>query len=72
MSSSKKGSNTLCVVSFLFILLGIGLYCVFKPPPLQETVKDDPEERIRTSIADLGARGEGMPGAEDNIELINA
>jgi hypothetical protein len=73
MPSSKKGSNTLCVVSFLIVLLGIGLYCVFKPPPLQEPIQLASEEQIRTSIEDSSPQTNnrrGLPSPEDNIELI--
>ncbi len=76
MTSTKKGGNTLCVVSFLIVLLGIGLYCVFKPPQFQEKKVSPPETHIRTPLEDSRTpfipKGEaGLPVADDNIELIN-
>ncbi len=70
MPSLKKRTNTLCVVSFLIILLGIGLYCIFKPPTPPEHVQTLPESQIRTSIDNLiPPRNPSL--SDDNIELID-
>ncbi len=74
MPSLKKKTNTLCVVSFLIVLLGIGLYCIFKPPTPQEYIQTPSESQIRTSIENLtphtnNIRGPSLPN--DNIELID-
>ena len=74
MPSSKKGTNTLCVVSFLIVLLGIGLYCIFKPQTPKEYIQIPSESQIRTSIENLtphtnDIREPSLP--DDNIELID-
>lgn len=77
MPSLKKKTNTLCVVSFLIILLGIGLYCIFKPPTPKEYIqspfgapRSGSESQIRTSIENLTPpRNPSLP--DDNIELID-
>ena len=74
MPSSKKGTNTLCVVSFLIVLLGIGLYCIFKSPVSQEQIQIPSEAQIRTSIEDLSSPSNNFKELsipDDNIELIN-
>ena len=75
MPSSKKGTNTLCVVSFLIVLLGIGLYCIFKPQVPQEQIQIPSEAQIQTSIEDLSPHSNNFKDLslpDDNIELINA
>ena len=74
MPSRKKGTNTLCVVSFLIVLLGIGLYCIFKPPEPQEQIQIPSETQIRTSIEDLSPPANNFKELslpDDNIELID-
>ena len=83
MPSSGKRTNTLCVISFLIVILGIGLYCIFKPPSQQEQIQTLPESQIRTSIEDLTPRynnikdpplrgaPQGLSNKDDYIELIN-
>ena len=74
MPSYKKGGNTLCVVSFLIVLLGIGLYCIFKPPKSQEQIQMPSEPQIRTSIEDLNPPANNfkeLSVPDDNIELID-
>lgn len=73
---SKKGTNTLCVVSFLIVLLGIGLYCIFKlPPPTTEHIQTLPGSQIRTLTEDLtphtnnAVKDQSL--GDDNIELID-
>ena len=77
MTSYKKRGNTLCIVSFLIVLLGIGIYCIFKPPLPKEQIQIRPEEQIRTSIEDINPptsnfRGEVASLPDDNMELIDA
>ena len=73
MLSQKKKTNTLCVVSFLIVLLGIGLYCIFKPPTPPEHIQTPPESQIRTSIENLTHHTNNIrePVPSDNIELID-
>ena len=68
----KKMTKSLCVVSFLIILLGIGLYCIFKPPPSKEYIQPIPlGSNIRTVITPTNnIREPSVP--DDNIELIDA
>ena len=72
MPSLKKKTNTLCVVSFLIVLLGIGLYCIFKPPSSKEYIQPSPfGSQIRTVITPTNnIREPSVP--DDNIELIDA
>ncbi len=81
MPSPKTKVNTLCIVSFLIVLLGLGLFCIFKPPTPQENIQTLSESQIRTPLEDFA-----MPTAnnnnnirairstlpDDNIELIDA
>ena len=80
MPSPKTKVNTLCIVSFLIVLLGLGLFCIFKPPTPQENIQTLSESQIRTPLEDFA-----MPTAnnnniraisptlpDDNIELIEA
>ena len=75
MPSSGKRTNTLCIISFLIVLLGIGLYCIFKSPAQQEQIQIPPESQIRTSIEDLIHHSNNfkdpLSNKDDNIELIN-
>ena len=75
MTSSGKRTNTLCVISFIIVLLGIGLYCIFKPPAQQEQIQRPSESQIRTSIEDLTPHSNNLKDPlsrkDDNIELIN-
>ena len=72
---TKKKTNTLCVVSFLIVLLGLGLYCIFKLPPSQERIQTLPESQIRTLTEDLTPHTnnaiKGSSLGDDNIELID-
>ena len=80
MPSLKKKTNTLCVVSFLIVLLGIGLYCIFKPATPKEYIQTNPfgaprsgsESHIRTSIPHTNTNNIREPALpDDNIELID-
>ena len=72
MPSQKKKTNTLCVVNFIIFILGIGLYCIFKPPPSKEYIQPIPlGSNIRTVITPTNnIREPSVP--DDNIELIDA
>ena len=72
MPPLKKKTNTLCVVSFLIVLLGIGLYCIFKPPTPKEYIQPPSESQIRTSIENLNDIKEPSLPDDNNIELIDS
>jgi len=80
MNPPKTKVNTLCVVSFLIVLLGLGLYCIFEPPTPQENIQTLSGSQIRTPLEDFtppnpqNNRGVGsrLTVADDNIELIEA
>ena len=80
MPSSKTKVNTLCIVSFLIVLLGLGLFCIFKPPTPQENIQTLSESQIRTPLEDFAMptannnniRAIGSTLPDDNIELIEA
>ena len=78
MPSPKTKVNTLCIVSFLIVLLGLGLFCIFKPPTPQENIQTLAESQIRTPLEDFAIpttnnnniRSVGPTLPDDNIELI--
>ena len=75
MPSPKTKVNTLCIVSFLIVLLGLGLFCIFKPPTPQENIQTLAESQIRTPLEDFGMPANNMKAPspnfpDDNIELI--
>ena len=77
MAPPKTKINTLCVVSFLIVLLGLGLFCIFKPPAPQETIPTLKESQIRTPLEDsaMAANNNTIKAVspnfpDDNIELI--
>ncbi len=79
MPSPKTKVNTLCIVSFLIVLLGLGLFCIFKPPTPQENIQTLSESQIRTPLEDFAMptannniRAIGPTLKDDNIELIEA
>ena len=80
MAPPKTKINTLCVVSFLIVLLGLGLFCIFKPPTPQETIQTISESQIRTPLEDFAMptannnniRAIGSTLPDDNIEIIEA
>ena len=77
MPPPKTRVNTLCIISFLIVLLGLGLYCIFKPPTLQENIQTLSESQIRTPLENFAShtnkiRAGGPTFPDDNIELIDA
>jgi len=71
--------NTLCIVSFLIVLLGLGMYSIFKPPTPQENIQTLSESQIRTPLEDFmpptaaaanNIRVDRPALPDDNIELI--
>ena len=75
MKTNKKKGNVLCAISLLIILLGIGLFCVFKPAPVKEMKTVSFEEPMRTSVESIlpaPSTGKSVSFADDNnIELID-